>query len=119
FHAAEHDVVAAVVLFLHVRDHAAASDRINRRIAFVGRVPTGTQQHHADHPVAVECIRNHLPVPRFEDVQGKKHVGEEDDVRQRKQREKVGHQTSGFNGSFSSSCPCSPSARTARVCTAS
>src|SRR5206468_11254116 len=46
---------------------------------------------HPDHPIAGHRVRNHLAVPRLEDVQRKEHVGKEHNVGQRKEGKQIGH----------------------------
>jgi hypothetical protein len=82
-YAAQDDVVAAVAQLLVMRDHPAAADRIDRRPPFVVALPAGAQQHHPDHPIALDGVGDHLPVARLEDVERQKDVREEHDVRQR------------------------------------
>jgi len=91
FEPAQHDVEAAVGERFDVGDDAAAADRIHRRRALVVAVPARPQQHHADQAVAGHGIRHHLAIPRLENVQREKHVGEEHDVRQWEQRKQVRH----------------------------
>ena len=90
-HPAQDDVVAAVRQPLVVRQHAAAADRIDRRPPLVIAIPSRPQQHHPDHAVAGERIGDHLAIARLEDVERQEHVGEEDDVRKGKQRQKIRH----------------------------
>ena len=89
FEAAQHDVVAAVGQPLDMRHDAAAADGVNRWPPLVVLVPARPQQHHPDQPVARHGVGHHLAIARFEDVQRQEDIGEEDDVRQRKQGQKI------------------------------
>ena len=91
FEPAQDEVVAAVGQPLDVGQHAAAADRIDRRPSLVVPVPSRPQQHHPDHAIAGQRVGDHVAVARLEDVQRQEHVGEEDDVGQREQRQQVRH----------------------------
>ena len=49
---------------------------------------SGLQQHHADDAIARQRVFDHRAIPRLEDVQRQKHVGEEHNVRKREDRDR-------------------------------
>jgi hypothetical protein len=65
----QHQVVAAVLETLGVRDQARAAGCVDRRTAVVVVLVSVPQQHHADDPIAGQRFRDHLAIPRLEDVQ--------------------------------------------------
>ena len=78
--AVEHDVRSPVFELLGVRDESGAPDLVDGGFALVCRLVAGLQQDHPDQPVAIQRGREHLPVPRLEDLQRQAHVREQDDV---------------------------------------
>ena len=81
FDPAQHDVVAAVVERLGMRDDAGTANRVDRRPALVVSLVARPQQHHADNPIAAQRVAHHLAISRLEDVQRQKHVWKQDNVR--------------------------------------
>jgi hypothetical protein len=100
FHALEHDVEAPVGQRLGMSDDAGAADRVNRRLPVVSRLEPGPQQHHPDDAVAGERIRHHRPVPRLEDVQRHEHVGKQNGIRQREDRNDRREHLTAYDGSL-------------------
>src|SRR5262249_23518101 len=86
----EHDVEAAVGELLdadHLADRPGGEDL---GTAVVLRLPVTPEEHHPDQPSALRRVPHHRPVAGFEDVEGKRHPGEENDVREREERDDVG-----------------------------
>src|SRR4029453_15159193 len=82
---------AAVIQALDVGNDPAAPNRIDGRAALVAPLPLRLEQHHPDQPVALQSVRDHLAIPRLEDVQREEDVRKQHNVREREKREQIEH----------------------------
>lgn len=89
--AKEQDLEGPVGSLLRVNDPANTSDIEDRGIA--QHVGDSGRLHgdHADQLAAVEGLARHLPISWLEDEEGDRELGQQDDIRERKERE-------GFDG---------------------